>query len=285
MTKIDQFESAFHSADKVVYTYGRPTIDRVLLVSDLEDHAASDLLGQVRRFLSVIDDESTTWARLDGAAFDTVQRLLDAVEESEPDLIVTYRHLHSSAWRWPHSLGEYLDVLTQATRMPVLVLPHPDANRALPHTLVNTDRVMAITDHLTGDERLINHALRFTEPGGSCWLTHVEPLAAFDRYLDAIAKISEIDTELARELIERQLLKDPHDYIESCRRTIDEQALPVAIEEIVTMGRRLAEYRRLIDQHDIDMLVFNTMDDDQFAMHGLAYPLAVELRQLPVLML
>ena len=31
MTKLDQFESVFKSADKAVYTYDRPTFDRVLL--------------------------------------------------------------------------------------------------------------------------------------------------------------------------------------------------------------------------------------------------------------
>lgn len=29
----------------------------------------------------------------------------------------------------------------------------------------------------------------------------------------------------------------------------------------------------------------NTKDEDQLAMHGLAYPLAVELREIPLLML
>ena len=35
----------------------------------------------------------------------------------------------------------------------------------------------------------------------------------------------------------------------------------------------------------VDLLVMNTKDEDQLAMHGLAYPLAVELRQIPLLML
>ena len=131
----------------------------------------------------------------------------------------------------------------------------------------------------------VNYALGFTQPGGSCWLTHVESLAAFDHYLDVISKIPEIDTESARELIERQLLKGPHDYIASCRRRLAEQHLPYEIGELVAMGRRLGEYRRPITEHSVDLLVINTMDDDQLAMHGLAYPLAVELRQIPLLML
>jgi hypothetical protein len=113
----------------------------------------------------------------------------------------------------------------------------------------------------------------------------VERLPVFDRYLDTIAKIPEIETETARELIERQLLKEPGDYIQSCRSAITRQGLPVTIEAIVTLGRRLVEYRRLIESHGVDLLVLNTFDEDQLAMHGLAYPLAVELRQIPLLML
>ena len=285
MTKLDQFQSVFLAADKTALRYEKLAVERVLVVSDLDGDAAGELSDRVRTFLSVVDAEGTRWARLDGSGFSSVKQLLDAVDEQAPDLVVTYRHLHSSAWQWSHSLGEYLDVLTQATRVPVVVLPHTDAARALPHTLQNTERVMAITDHLSGDDRLVNYALGFTRPGGRCWLTHVEPLSVFDRYLDVIAKIPEIDTESARELIERQLLKEPRDYIESCRRQIAQQHLPCEIGEVVTMGRRLSEYRKLITEHRVDLLVINTMDDDQLAMHGLAYPLAVELRQIPLLML
>ncbi len=285
MTKLDQFQSVFLAADKTALHYEKLAVEHVLVVSDLDGDAAGELSNRVRTFLSVVDDDGTRWARLDGREFSSVKQLLDNVDERAPDLIVTYRHLHSSAWQWSHSLGEYLDVLTQATRVPVVVLPHPDAARALPHTLKNTDRVMAITNHLSGDDRLVNYALGFTQPGGSCWLTHVEPKSVFDHYLDVISKIPEIDTESARELIEKQLLKEPRDYIASCRRQIAEQHLSCEIGEIVTMGRRLGEYRRLITENRVDLLVINTMDDDQLAMHGLAYPLAVELRQIPLLML
>ena len=64
-----------------------------------------------------------------------------------------------------------------------------------------------------------------------------------------------------------------------------EAATSMDIEEIVTVGHRLADYKRLIDEHDVDLLVLNTKDEDQLAMHGLAYPLAVELRRLPLLLL
>jgi len=54
---------------------------------------------------------------------------------------------------------------------------------------------------------------------------------------------------------------------------------------IITTGHHLAEYKRLVEEHRVDLLVMNTRDDDQMAMHGLAYPLAVELRSIPLLLL
>ena len=284
MTKLDTFESVFKSADKAVYTYRRVQFQRVLIVTDLSDDAAERLFWQVRSFLSVLGDD-LEWLHLGAGDFESVGELLEQVSGIAPDLIATYRHLHSNAWQWPHGLGEYLDVLTQATDIPVLVLPHPDAGRALPHAIADTDAVMAITDHLTADARLVDYALRFTAGSGTCWLTHVESQRQFDHFQAAIEKIPEIESDDARELIAAQLQKEPRDYIESCRAVVEARGLAVKIEAIVTMGDRIEEYRRLIQDHHIDLLVLNTMDGDQLAMHGQAYPLAVELRGIPLLML
>ena len=38
-------------------------------------------------------------------------------------------------------------------------------------------------------------------------------------------------------------------------------------------------------QHEADLLVMHTKDEDQLAMHGLAYPLAIEVRTVPLLLL
>ena len=284
MTNLNTFESVFKSADKPVYGYRRVDISRLLLVTDLSDLEATPLLGQVRSFLSALG-ENLEWKHLGGGDFSSVGQLLEKVESAAPDLVVTYRHLHSNAWRWPHGLGEYLDVLNQAIEIPVLVLPHPDAERALPHAIVNTDCVMAITDHLTADTRLVDYALRMTAPSGSCWLTHIESQRQFDGFLAAVEKIPEIETDDVRQLVEAQLLKEPRDYIESCREEIQAHGIGVEIESIVAMGDRLSEYRRMVEDHRVDLLVLNTLDGDQLAMHGQAYPLAVELRGIPLLML
>ena len=51
------------------------------------------------------------------------------------------------------------------------------------------------------------------------------------------------------------------------------------------MGHHLSTYKELVQKHQVDLLVMNTKDEDQLAMHGIAYPLAVELREIPLLML
>ena len=81
------------------------------------------------------------------------------------------------------------------------------------------------------------------------------------------------------------MLREPSDYIRSCKEVIVSHRPSVHVEKIVTVGSRLAEFRRLIDKHTVDLLVMYTKDADQSAMHGLAYPLAIELREIPLLLL
>ena len=103
--------------------------------------------------------------------------------------------------------------------------------------------------------------------------------------MEAISKIPTIDSEVARKEIQARLLKDPEDYIASCREGLAGSASELTVESMVTSGHRIGTYRRLIEEHEVDLLVMNTKDEDQLAMHGLAYPLAIELRTIPLLML
>lgn len=258
----------------------------MLVVTDLDVTAADAFLKRTQEFAATLGDESSlTWEPVTGDQFQTTGDLLELVGRKSPDLIVTYRNLHSRAWRFPHSLGEHLDVLVQKTLIPVLVLPHPGADYASDHALESTGEVMVMTDHLSNDHKLVNHAVRFTQPGGKLHLTHIEDETSFDRVMNAIGRIPTIDTDDAHEKLRRQLLKLPRDYIQSCRDVLHQAGVELQIEEFVGFGHHLAKYCGLISEHKIDLLVMNTKEEDQLAMHGLAYPLAVEVRQIPLLML
>ena len=284
MTQVDQFESVFRSAAKTPFEYEAIEVDSVLVVSDRGAEEAKSFGERVRSFLSVLDrGENVRWRTVHGGEYDSVPELLELVEAERPGLVCTYRHLHSESWRWPYTLGEYVDVLTQATTTPVLVLPHPE--RGPERGTTDTDTVMAMTDHLLGDHRLVNWAARVTDEKGRLILASVEDEGAFDRLIDVVSRIPSIETDHAREEIAARLLREAEEYATSSATVLAAAGLPFAVESLVRMGHHLSEFLRLIEEHDVDLLVMNTKDDDQLAMHGLAYPLAIEVRSIPLLLL
>ena len=284
MTNIDQFESVFKAADKPAFVPEQVAVNSVLVITTLEragakafqDHAqgllaASIGAGEFKPTL-VCDDD-----------FTEVSELLAKVQETSPDLICTYRNLKRPARDYPFSLGVFVDVLTQATDVPVLLLPAPRPDAAASSS--PPTRVMAITDHLAGDHHLVSFAAELTEPGGELWLSHVEDETTFARLIQTISKIPTIEPDSARDAILEQLLKEPKDYIASCREVLATSASHLTVQESITLGHHLTDYKRLVEEHEVELVVMNTKDEDQLAMHGLAYPLAVELRQTPLLLL
>lgn len=286
MTNIDQFESVFRSADKQQFALREFDLRKVLVISDATDDTGRQLMNVAQAFVRdapVLNDAG--WELLDGDGYDSVATMMRRVNELRPDMIVTYRNLKVPASDFPYSLGTYVDVLAQATIVPVLVLPRREEFPWKPDETGPVDSVMAVTAHLTGDHMLVSFAARLTEPAGTLFLAHVEDDAVLRRYLAAISKLPAIDTDTAEQLLPEQLLKEPTDYIESCRKVLTEAGLEVKVEPLVMLGHRLADYRRMIDERNVDLLVMNTKDDDQMAMHGLAYPLTVELRRTPMVLL
>ena len=285
MPQIDQFESVFKAADKPQFLYEAIDFNNVLVITDLNDQAADLHCQQVEQLLAGLNDTAApTYQIIRGSEFSTVASLIQQVEDAKPDLICMYRNLHSPASDFPYSLGTYVDVMTQATHVPVLILPHPENPEAIEEETAVIERVMAITNHLAGDHQLVNYAAALTPASGCLYLSHVEDKATFERYITTISKIPDIETEKAQDQILNQLLKEPREFAESCREALSATQLRIQIEEVIVLGHRMKDYQRLIGEHGIDLLVMNTKDEDQLAMHGLAYPLAVELRHLPLLL-
>jgi nucleotide-binding universal stress UspA family protein len=284
VTQIDQFESVFQAAAKEVYRHAPIDISSVFILSDLEPAEAAAFSDRVKLFLDVLGSD-VTWEHGATQDFGGVDKVVEKLQTGGHDLLVSYRNLSRETALPTRSLGDYLDVLIQQTDPPVLAVPHPKQDDRYDWAEINTDTVMVVTDHLTGDDRLVNWGVRFTEPDGRLYLTHVEDDEVFERYIGVIGKIANLDTDVAREEILKQLLKEPHDYVGSCRRALEEAKVPIAIEEVVETGHRVADYRRLVEEKNVDLLVFRTDDEDTYAMHGVSYGLAIELDRLPLLML
>lgn len=286
MSTVDQFESVFKAAAKTTYLHETPSFGKVLLVTDMEESESTLYLNLVRQYFEkILLPNETKWEVLSKNEFQTVKDLLGKVEEHRPDILITYRNLRSDSWRWPYSLGEHLDVLTQVTTTPVLVLPHPDRDDASELLGKSPENVMAVSGHMCGEGTLIKYASAFTPKGGKLLLSHIEDKVTLDRYLDAIEKIPEIDSEVARETLLTRLLNDAKDFSESAREGLAQAGLDILVECMAQLGSRLEDYRKLIEEGQVDLLVMHAKEDDQLAMHGMAHPLAVELRAVPILLL
>jgi len=283
MPTLDLFESVFKSAIKPRFHHTEPSIDRSLIITDLAQDEVEDFSSLVQQLLS--HQQITEWEIISGDQYHSTLDLLSLLEDRTVDLICCYRNLHSQAWQHPHSLGSHLDVLIQKASTPVLVLPHPQADYAYQRAYDGIQQVLAITDHMTDDDQLVSYAAKFTAPNGHLHLAHIEDDIIFARYMEAIGKIATIDTDSAETALRHQLLKYPREYIDSCKTVLESRYPDMTIGNIVNYGHRLREYLVYVDELKIDLLVIHGKDEDQLAMHGLSYPLAVELRQIPILII
>ncbi|MEJ2592681.1 MAG: hypothetical protein P8178_15040 [Candidatus Thiodiazotropha sp.] len=286
MSHVDQFESVFRSAIKDVFAYRKTEIRNVLVVTDLESTDARAFRNTVADFLQYpVPETERQFFIVTGNDYRTTGDLLELLSRYSPDLICTYRNLQTDAWRFPHSLGGHLDVLLQKTDIPVMVLPHPTANYQAEHALQDTTDVMVVTDMNAVNDSLINYAAAMTHPAGNLYLTHVEDVRVFERYMDAISKIEVIDTETARKRLSEQLLKEPEDYFRSCAEILQQHYPDMRFNSLVMFSELVAEYRHQTESRKLDLLVLSAKDERQYAMHSVAYPLAVELRQIPLLLI
>jgi hypothetical protein len=282
---LDEFESIFKRAEREQFVFAEIPINSIAIVTDQDLASGEKAKAEVIEFIPRLAD-AESWRIIAGDQFSNVGELLGRIEQFQTDLIITWRHLDEEILIPQHSLGVYLDVLTQTTAIPVLVLPGTAVDPK-PIGDKDCDNVIVLADHISGDNRLINYGLRFCRNGGTVWLCHIEDERVFEKYMDAIARIPEIDTDDARKLLSDQLLKGANDFIESCIETLNDttEGPNVAFHSKVTFGHFLKQYRELIDENQIDLCVANTKDDDQLAMHGIAYSMSIELDDVAMLLL
>ena len=282
MDHIDEFESMFRRAEREAFQYAEIPLESIAFVTDQSADETARRKDAVTEFMPTLQS-ADRWRQITGDQYSNVGQLVEQLDAEQTDLIVTYRHLREESLVPQHSLGVFLDVLTQVAGIPVLVLPGTSASPGDISDLC--DRTMVVADHISGDARLINYGSLMCPDDGTLWLCHVEDDAVFERYMEAIERIPEIDSDEARHLLESTLLKESSDYIATCTEALQAARPELTCESRVTRGHFLRQYMNLIEQSEIDLLVANTKDDDQLAMHGMAYSLSVELINTAMLLL
>ena len=285
MSQVDQFESAFRAAIRPTYQPHSISIRQILLVTDLSEKDAAALKDRIHPSLRHLASTEfpLKWDCLTKESFDSTASLLAAVDSRAPDLVCTYRNLNTEDWQYKNSVGSSLDTLINQTTFPILVIPHPKATGAGEYELYPNKTVIAMTDHLTDDHQLIDFSSAFLEDPGKLVLVHLEDQFTFNRYLDAISRITTIDTENARRHLATQLLKDPVDYIQSCRDRLNEANAKIEVKEVVEFADDIERFKKTIIDQEADLLVMKGIDHNQPGIHGLAQRLINETRDIPVL--
>ena len=122
---LDEFESQFNSATKVLYAYEEISLGSIALVCDQEEAAAGELLKEVQRLVPPLEGRSEPqWTVFDRDSFTTVSDLLSKLEDLGADLVIAERNLkldHTD--NLIYGLTNYIDALTQVLEAPVLLLP------------------------------------------------------------------------------------------------------------------------------------------------------------------
>jgi hypothetical protein len=280
---IDRFESVFRSADKPQFRYQPPNVGRILVLTDSENKS-STFHDRVSRFLSSGDLGQTPEFRLSNTPPPaTKSDFLKRVEADQADIVVTHRHLYETFTDPNLGLGTYPEALLQCSTRPLLILPHYLDPGLLP-TTEKLEDVLVISDHFSNSDELINWSAKFVSNSGSLWLTHVESEADFDRYMKAIERIPELDTDIARTTLRRELLHESNSYIHNCKQQLSRNNPQLTVEILACMGHPLDSYRQWLNEEKHEMLVIPALGDDAFRQRALANHLAEEFPQIALLL-
>ncbi len=281
MLDLDQVESQFRAAVKQLPQFERPEVANVLVITDLEAEEAESFGKRCRTFVSELSDAK--WSVLNNQQHHSIKEMLNSVEHHAPSMVVSYRHLFEDE-DLPYSLGSYIDTLTQSVETPVLLVPNPRHKEFVPEP-DQKKHFLVLTDHITQDHSLVNWSLRFLENGGQLDLAHVEDDLVFNRYIDAISKIPGLDTELAKKAIDEKLLSQADHYMEDVRKGVSDRYPKVSVGKHIRRGHTVKDLMDIIGETQPDVVVMNTKDDSQQAMHGASYSLSIELNNQALLLL
>lgn len=280
--RLDQFASLFKSADKPTMIHDDVVIKKVIVVGDDTVGDIDTHLTAVRRLLGVVDRDQPAWQALAVKSTSAISSLRDVIRGVAPDLIVAHRDLGETARRTERSLGVILDELLWDAPTPVFVLPDDNTGKvAVPDAPLR--KIMVATDHLTGDNTLVDYGARFTPDDGTLLIAHIEDDAAFAHYMREIERIPEIETAVARERIRERLLETPRNYIASCIKVLRDAGLSLHVEDVVRFGHRVRDYEKLVADHNVELLCLHAHWDDAPARLGMAYMIATRCRRLPLL--
>lgn len=282
--KLDQFESVFKSADMPVLTHDEKHFREILVVSDQQTDVSGEFFTQLRESWPLIERDRANWRALPASALDDAASFVGRVENEKADLIVTHRYLAEQERGQLRGLGSLLGAIVWQTSAPVLILPCDETGRVIQRESTS-GTVLAATDHLTGDNVLVDYGVRFTPLDGRLVLAHIEDDAIFERFMAEIERIPQIETDVARRELKQKLLQRPQSYIQSCQDVLRAAGKRCDVSSVVRFGHRVRDYHTLIGESGAELLCLHAGGEDVPAQRGMAHMIATQFRNLPLFLI
>ena len=278
MLKLDHFASLFRAADKEQIVIPDISIRQILLVTDMNQEDSLQIWEKWKGLF----DPSVDIRIFDAEISLHLPSLIEAMKHVECDLVVTYRCLHSDAWQYPYAIGSYVEVLTQIIPFPVLLMPHPHQNT---DTYTKPKNLLLFSSELTQESELVGFANAFVaSKDESLIMIQMDDKATYDRIFDIISKIPQIDTDDAQYYIQERRSLEMKDWVTRCIDFLEQKGNAPHMSYMDIYDPSMKKCASLIEEHQADLLIINTKDDEQLAIHGLAYPIMVQFRNIPLLL-
>jgi hypothetical protein len=276
MVTVDEFESQFRRSAKEHFTHEKMTFDRVTFFVD-DDFVADQAQSFIKEWLGR-DDLIFTIVRISPQK--PVSEVIRELKNTEPDLVVSYRLLGHPK-EPSHSLGTYIDEVSQVLARPLCLLP----NKFGESSQKKPERVLVLSESIVGDSTLVNWGVALVPKTGTLVLADLVDGNAFDNYMDLISKCSFIDTEIARAELADLLIKLASEFESECIEVLRQELPNLNLQQFVGFARTVKDYKALLSQYEVELLLFSGKDHNQTAMSALGYALAVEVTDLPVVLL
>lgn len=277
MLKIDHFASLFRAADKEQVDIPDVLVSRVALITDVSKEESNKLWERWKGIFPT----PVEIILLDGTMTQSLPLLIEALNGVEVDLVVTYRCLHSDAWKYPYAVGSYIEVLTQIVSFPVLLMPHIHEDMK---NYANAKQILLMSSELTKESALVGFANAFATKNSSLLLAQIDDKSMFLRIIDIISKIPQIDTDDAKQYISQRREQEMNDWVFRCKQSLSQKSNAPVVSQIDMLDPSMKQCAEVIEKHKADLVVINTKDDEQLAIHGLAYPIMVQFRHIPLLL-
>ena len=279
--RLDLFESIFKRAQRINFDYAPPVLDSVLiLTSELAEAAPATL---IERSLGVLNRPMPPIVARRSLSNDADELSIgNLVLDLSPDLIVLQRHLLQGDHTWNRGFGGLVQSLIQHHSIPILVLPN---HLTEPNESTGFTTVAAVVDQPLNNNDLVNWASTFCNSPGALYLHHIEAEDQFERTMTAIERIPELNSQVARRTLKRELMQEADRFLQHCQLTLQQYRPDLSVQYSVDMTRVQHGYLSWLEQTKPDLIVLDTLDATRALNRGIAGVLSLQFTDLPFLLL